>query len=117
MKQPGCGKMSYRYDDRFYDANVKMNAPSAAKVVDAFLLAWPIKSVLDVGCARGTWLREGTKTGIDDFHGVDGRHVDEARLLINRAHLTASDFAAGFDLRHHFDHVQSLGVTAHLPAS
>jgi hypothetical protein len=55
--------MSYRYDGRFYDANVKMNAPSAMKVVGVLLLAWRIRSVLDVGCARGIWLSKWAEAG------------------------------------------------------
>ena len=77
--------MSYHYDGRFYDANVKMNAPSATKVVGALLLAWPVRSVLDVGCARGTWLREWAEAGVKDFHGIDGLYVDDGRLLIDRS--------------------------------
>jgi SAM-dependent methyltransferase len=109
--------MSYRYDSRFYDANVKMNSASATKVIGVLLSAWPINSVLDVGCARGTWLREWAQAGIDDFHGVDGRDADEARLSIDRSHFTAVNLARGFDLGRQFDLVQSLEVAEHLPSS
>jgi SAM-dependent methyltransferase len=109
--------MSYRYDGRFYDANVRMNAPSATKVVGVVLLAWPITSVLDVGCARGTWLREWAEAGVKDFHGVDGLHVDEGGLLIERSHFTPADLGSGFDLGRKFDLVQSLEVAEHLPGS
>jgi SAM-dependent methyltransferase len=115
LKEGNGQAMPYRYDDRFYEANVNMNAPSAGKVVGELLSAWPIKSVLDVGCARGIWIREWERTGISDFHGVDRRDADEARLLIDRSHFTAVDLAAGFDLRRQFDLVQSLEVAEHLP--
>jgi SAM-dependent methyltransferase len=115
-KQSGRYEMSYRYDGRFYDANIRMNAPSAAKVVDVLLLAWPIKSVLDVGCALGSWLCEWAEAGIEDFHGVDGLHADDSRLLIDRAHFTSADLGAGFDLGRQFDLVQSLEVAEHLPS-
>jgi SAM-dependent methyltransferase len=105
--------MSYHYDDRFYDANTRMNAPSAMKVVGILLLAWPIRSVLDVGCARGTWLREWVK----DFHGVDGVHADDGGLLIERSHFTPAELGSGFDLKRRFDLVQSLEVAEHLPGS
>jgi Methyltransferase domain len=109
--------MSYRYDGRFYDANVKMNAPSAMKVVGVLLLAWPIRSVLDVGCARGIWLSKWAESGVNDFHGVDGLHVDDDRLLIERSHFTPADLGSGFDLGREFDLVQSLEVAEHLPGS
>jgi len=109
--------MSYLYDGRFYDANTRMNAPSAMKVVGILLLAWPIRSALDVGCARGTWLREWVEAGVKDFHGVDGVHADDGGLLIEHSHFTPAELGSGFDLKRRFDLVQSLEVAEHLPGS
>lgn len=107
--------MTYCYDRRFYDATMHLNAFAAGKVIAVLLNVQPIESVLDVGCARGSWLREWAEAGIHDFHGVDGLSLDESDLLVDRAHFTGTDLAAGFDLKRRFDLVQSLEVAEHLP--
>ena len=76
------------------------------------------RSVLDVGCARGTWLKAWSKhlTG-GDYHGVDGGYVDPAMLEIPPERFTAASLDAGFDLGRTFDLVQSLEVAEHLEPS
>jgi SAM-dependent methyltransferase len=107
--------MTYRYDRRFYETNVRLNAPSAGRIIAALLTVQPIDSVLDVGCARGAWLREWARAGIKDFHGMDGLYAGESHLMIDQDHFTRADLASGFDLRRQFDLVQSLEVAEHLP--
>ena len=38
--------------------------------------------VVDIGCARGTWLREWRASGVNDVVGVDGDYVDRGKLEI-----------------------------------
>lgn len=110
-------RMTYRYDDRFLDYAANTSATSARKVIAALQAVGPIDSVLDVGCARGTWLREWSKAGASDILGVDGAYANNNSLLIDRARFVAADLTAGFDLGRQFDLVQSLEVAEHLPAT
>jgi hypothetical protein len=107
----------YEYDERFLDYAANTSAVSARKVIAILREIHPISSVLDVGCARGTWLREWRAAGVSDVHGVDGTYVNSASLLINRSDFTAVNLADGFDLNRKFDLVQSLEVAEHLPNS
>jgi SAM-dependent methyltransferase len=76
------------------------------------------RSVLDIGCARGTWLKAWSKhLGSGDYHGVDGGYVDPAMLEIPPERFTAASLDAGFDLGRSFDLVQSLEVAEHLEPS
>jgi SAM-dependent methyltransferase len=105
----------YRYDDRFLDYVANTSDYSAKRVVGALQILGPIGSVLDVGCARGTWLHAWSQAGARDICGVDGDYVDTAALLIDRRQFISADIATGFDLGRRFDLVQSLEVAEHLP--
>ena len=76
-----------------------------------------MSSVLDVGCARGTWLRAWTKLGIIDVYGIDGEYVDRRVLEIPVSTFNAMNLNIGFDLGRQFDLVQSLEVGEHIEES
>ena len=40
------------------------------------------KSILDVGCGTGTWLKAFEEHGIVDYVGIDGTYLDVAQLKI-----------------------------------
>ncbi len=71
-------------------------------------------SVLDVGCATGTWLDEWIKDGVSDVLGIDGDYVDRAALHIPVAKFTNVDLEQPFSLGRRFDLVQTLEVAEHL---
>ena len=41
------------------------------------------KSVIDIGCGLGTWLKVLEENGIKDIIGVDGNHIDKSKLQID----------------------------------
>ncbi len=106
-----------RYGDDFmrYAAG---SSHYAATVVSSKLAALlPIASVLDVGCATGTWLAAWQARGVTDVAGVDGDYVDRSALRIPRESFKALDVSKSFDLGQRFDLVQSLEVAEHVPRS
>ena len=109
--------MAYRYDDRFLDYAANTSDYSARKVISLLQLLGPINSVLDVGCARGTWLRAWSQSGANEICGVDGHYADTAPLLIDRSRFVSADLTAELKLGRQFDLVQSLEVGEHLPKS
>jgi hypothetical protein len=72
---------------------------------------------LDVGCARGTWLRAWNDRGVADLHGVDGDYVDRRMLEMSECMFTAIDLNNPFNLGREFDLVQSLEVGEHIKES
>jgi len=109
--------MGHAYDDVFYDYIERGAHSSARRILSVLLGALPIRSVLDVGCGRGAWLAEWTRAGVDDVFGVDGGHVDAARLEVPGEHFRALDVGRPFDLGRRFDLVQCLEVGEHLPSA
>lgn len=105
------------YDAAFM-AYADQSSRHAARIV-AGLLCGPlgVRSVLDIGCARGTWLSEWAALGVAEIQGVDGEYVDRDSLAIPREHFRAHDLAQVLELGRRYDLVQSLEVAEHLPAA
>jgi hypothetical protein len=57
-----------------------------------------VSSVLDVGCASGTWLRVWLECGVTDIHGIDGEYVSRPSPRISQDKFTATDLDCAFDL-------------------
>lgn len=73
------------------------------------------KSILDVGCGTGTWLKVFEEHGIKDFLGIDGDFVELDTLKISADKFLACDLRAEWRLNRKFDLVVSLEVAEHLP--
>jgi len=107
--------MSHAYDSRFMNYADVSSRTSAQRIAGLLLHALPIRSVLDVGCAKGTWLDVWTELGVGEIQGVDGDYVDRANLVIPAARFRAANLAQALDLGRQFDLVQSLEVAEHIP--
>ncbi|QGW29698.1 methyltransferase domain-containing protein [Phnomibacter ginsenosidimutans] len=73
------------------------------------------KSVIDVGCGPGNFLKVFQDLGIDDVFGVDGSWVQEDTLYVDKQNFNAIDLTAGFDVKRKFDIALCLEVAEHLP--
>jgi len=76
-----------------------------------------IRSVCDVGCGIGTWLKCWQEYGVDDFLGLDGQYVDSKQLMIPVEKFQSTDLSRPFNCGRSFDLVTSLEVAEHLPES
>lgn len=109
--------MPHQYDQVFMDYTSAGSRHAATRVV-ALLHQWHcIQSVLDVGCAAGTWLSAWRDSGVDGIAGVDGDYVQHAALRIPVECFHARDLSRAFDLGCRFDLVQSLEVAEHIDAA
>lgn len=95
------------------------NTNASSQVVPELIKMFHPKSVLDVGCGTGTWLRSFLEWGVNDVAGMDGDFVNRSLLHENIAehNFIACDLTAPFNLGRKFDIVISLEVAEHLPAS
>jgi SAM-dependent methyltransferase len=106
--------MAHTYDTHFMDYTAQSSRHSARTIVAKVLATFPAASVLDVGCARGTWLDEWSKAGVTDVFGVDGDYVKPEQLIIPPERFRAADLSQSIDLGRCFDLVQSLEVAEHV---
>ena len=113
----GLTEVSHTYDSQFMDYTAQSSRHSARTIVAFIQSVLPMRSVLDVGCARGTWLDEWRKTQATDIFGVDGDYVQPSQLLIPVSEFRAADLSQPIALGRRFDLVQSLEVAEHVSAN
>jgi SAM-dependent methyltransferase len=104
-------KALYHHTEKYHN----YNAPR--EVVPLIIEAVNPKSVLDVGCGIGTWLKIFQENGIDDYVGIDGNYVDKSLLKIPAEKFVAEDLRRPWSLNRKFDLAISLEVAEHLPES
>jgi SAM-dependent methyltransferase len=114
--QKDVSATAHCYDAAFMEYAVLSNTLSARAIIQILRHNLPIASVLDVGCATGTWLKEWKASGVADIRGVDGDYVKRDQLQISPTEFVSHDLSLSFHLDRTFDLVQSLEVAEHLAA-
>ena len=102
------------YTPAFFSA---IDAPRSAQAVLAVVREFIApRTVLDVGCGTGSWLRVFQDAGCEIL-GVDGPWVRQEQLHIPPAAFKTADLTRPLELGRRFDLAMSLEVGEHLPAS
>ena len=114
----GGGMAGHEYSKAFMLYAGRSSRYSASVITSLLSDLISPRSVLDVGCARGTWLKAWSgHLSSGDYHGADGGYASPALLEIPAEKFTAADLNTGFDLGRTFDLVQCLEVAEHLNPS
>lgn len=90
------------------------NLNAAEEVVPYLISLFQPKSVVDVGCGLGSWLKVFEEKGISDINGLDGSHVNKSLLYIDENKFITTDLEKPVKLDRKFDLVISLEVAEHL---
>jgi SAM-dependent methyltransferase len=75
------------------------------------------KSILDVGCGVGTWLKMAEENQLVDYLGIDGIEVPDERFHVSKGHYKQCDLRKDWDLGRTFDMALCLEVAEHLPSN
>jgi hypothetical protein len=105
------------YGHRFYELQMAGSLSSAGEIVPLLAPLVQPRSVCDVGCGVGTWLKVWMQHGVADVIGIDGDHVPRDLLQIPEACFLARALDQPFQLTRRFDLVQSIEVAEHLPTA
>jgi hypothetical protein len=103
------------YDSAFY-GRAEQSAAAASLIIAILQSYIEIQSVLDVGCARGTWLCAWAHAGCTDLLGIDSNSGEPESFLLSSENILVADLTLQFDLGRRFDLAQCLEVAEHLPA-
>lgn len=73
------------------------------------------KSVADVGCGLGTWLKVLQNMGVNEVLGIDGNYIDQSNLQIDAEDFLLHDLTKPLIYSRKFDLAICLEVAEHLP--
>jgi SAM-dependent methyltransferase len=107
--------MATAYDSAFFSLVADGSLPSARAVVPLVIALLHPKSVVDVGCGPGAWLRAFVENGVRKIHGIDGEHMDRSKLLIDQKDFATADLAGDFSIDAQYDLALCIEVMEHLP--
>ncbi len=94
----------------------KVHNPNAAReIVPIILDIFSPKSVIDIGCGLGSWLKVFKELGVNDILGVDGEYVKRNLLNIKKNEFISADLSKKFNIKKKYDLVLSLEVAEHIP--
>lgn len=89
------------------------NTRAAEEVVPYMLQKYLVRSVVDVGCGIGTWLKVFQENNVEVL-GIDGDCVNRQLLLIADELFLVRDLNESFELEKKYDLVLCLEVAEHL---
>ena len=103
------------YDRAFFERIEAGSLASAGVVVPIVIGLLNPKSVMDVGCGRGAWLRTFHENGVPIIRGMDGSYINPAELMIPAECFSAVDLGKPFQIQGKYDLAVCLEVGEHLP--
>jgi len=93
------------------------NFEAAEEIVPFIIKLTNPKSVVDIGCGLGTWLKVFMDNNITDVLGIDGAYVDRKKLTIPENCFFPQDLTTPLVIKRKYDLAISLEVAEHLPDS
>jgi hypothetical protein len=105
------------YDREFFRWHSDGSYRSATVMVPLVLDFLSVRSVCDVGCGVGAWLRCWRESGVEDILGIDGDYVERDQLMIPPTRFRSADLCQPIRCERNFDLAMSLEVAEHLPES
>jgi SAM-dependent methyltransferase len=102
------------FDENFYSQLGDRSLESARIVAPFIIRLAAIRSVIDVGCGLGGWLRAFSENGVPLIRGVDGNWVDPSKLFVPPDCFAAVDLSKPFDLKDRYDLAVCLEVAQYL---
>lgn len=102
------------YDSNFFKGESQSSIKSAKIIVPLVQSIVNPRSVLDVGCGVGAFLKEFEKNGVEDILGVDNTVASSEFLQIEKDKIMQYDICKPLEFSKKFDLVISLEVGEHL---
>lgn len=99
---------------KYIHIEAEHNTRAASFVVPELIKLYSPKSIADVGCGLGTWLKVFQEGGVKDITGFDGAHLDLNKIVISKEQIKITDLEKEIVAERQFDLVISLEVAEHI---
>ena len=86
------------YNPDFFKKQTLNSYKSAEVIVPLLINYFEPKSVIDVGCGLGTWLKVFIDHRITDVLGIDGEYVDIDKLFISKEKFITADLTSKLNI-------------------
>ena len=114
MREPSESRFEL-YDSEFYAQHEPGARRSARRILPMLQAAYPITSVVDIGCGHGGWLAEAERVGLVDGLGIDGPWSENCHFAPATLPRLFMDLNCPIKLPRSFDAAICLEVAEHLP--
>lgn len=111
----GCPSPDSAYSNAFFFEESKSSMAAAEVIVPMLLSVVRPRSVVDVGCGAGAFLREFQRVGVHDLLGIEGPWIQSNALLIDSGVILSRDLREIVSLDRTFDLAVCFEVAEHLP--
>ena len=108
--------MAGQYSSKFYASRKLLTRESARIILDRLFEIYHPDTVIDFGCATGTWLSECQNRGVARITGIEGEWVDIQQLEIPTEQFIKHDFSKSkLVIDDRYDLAICIEVAEHLP--
>lgn len=109
---------SKHYTTSFFEGHENGALSSAKKVIPMINKVVKPKSVIDVGCGVGNWLKVWKEDiGVEKIQGIEGPYLSPSLLQVSQEYVLFQDLKETFKIKDRYDLAMSLEVAEHLPES
>ncbi|MEM9857633.1 MAG: methyltransferase domain-containing protein [Bacteroidota bacterium] len=106
--------MGKTYKSKFYEARHSNTLYSAETIISLIKDLISPRSVVDVGCGVGTWLKVFQDSGIDEILGIEGEWVNTNDLVINKDNFLKTNLEDKLRVDKKYDLAMTLEVAEHI---
>lgn len=105
------------YSKQFF-SEIQAGSFESARQTLPLIIQWlSCKTIVDVGCGVGTWLKVCKELGVNYVRGLDGDYIRREQLQVDPSEFRAVNLESPPSLHEVFDLAISLEVAEHLPES
>ena len=101
------------YNENFYEST-HSHVYSAQKIFDIIFKHLTPKSIIDVGCGSGSWLKVAGEMGVENLTGVEGNWLKPDMLIAENIDLFTHDISNSLPPLSTYDLAITLEVAEHL---